>query len=162
MKQTLADLAASGPTALYDLLAERLKEKPGFDLLTVLAPNDAGDRLIRLYSSNHDQYPLGDADIVQDDAWFRQLFTTKEAVVANDDEEIRQWLPGFVEYVEMGYGSLLNLPIVIAGEAVGIMNVMAAQGHFSPEAVKAIGEQAPLAGLAVLARDAGQRRVAFR
>ncbi|MGO4838295.1 hypothetical protein AB4144_39225, partial [Rhizobiaceae sp. 2RAB30] len=73
-----------------------------------------------------------------------------------------QWLPDFVEYVEMGYGSLLNLPIVIAGEAVGIMNVMAGQGHFSPAAVEAIGEQAPLAGLAVLARDAGQRRVAFR
>ncbi|MGO4841114.1 hypothetical protein AB4144_53560 [Rhizobiaceae sp. 2RAB30] len=101
MKQTLADLAASGPTALYDLLAERLKERPGFDLLTVLAPNDAGDRLIRLYSSNHHQYPLGEADIVQDDAWFRQLFTTKEAVVANDGEEIRQCMNDGVENVGM-------------------------------------------------------------
>jgi GAF domain-containing protein len=161
----LADAAAtlrSGPDALYELLAQRLKRRPGFDLLTVLAPNDAGDRLIRLYSSNHNQYPLGDADIVQDDMWFRQLFSAKEAVVANDANEIRHWLPDFVEYVEMGYGSLLNLPIVISGEAIGIMNVMAREGHFSAEAVRAIGDQTPLAALAVLARDAGQRRLAFR
>lgn len=163
MQDDIADIATlrSGPDALYDLLARRLKHRPGFDLLTVLAPNDAGDRLIRLYSSNHEQYPLGVADIIQDDKWFRQLFRTKQPVVANDAEQIRHWLPDFVEYIEMGYGSLLNLPIVIGDDAIGIMNVMAAEGHFNAAAVEAVGDQAPLAALAVLARDAGQRRLAL-
>lgn len=159
-----ADLAATlknGPEALFELLAQRLKRQPGFDLFTVLAPNDAGDRLVRLYSSNHGQYPLGDADVVQDDMWFRQLFSTKQPVVANDADEIRQWLPDFVEFVDMGYGSLLNLPIVIAGEAIGVVNMMAAEGHFSTEALEAISDETPLAALAVLARDAGMRRLAL-
>jgi len=151
----------SGPEALYELLAQRLKQRPGFDLLTVLAPNDAGDRLVRLYSSNTGQYPLGDADIVKDDKWFRQLFSRMKPVVANDAEEIRHWLPDFFEFVAMGYGSLLNLPIVISGEAIGIMNLMAPEGHFSIENVKAINDEMPLAALAVLARDARLRRLEF-
>jgi hypothetical protein len=141
----------AGGAALYALLATRLKRRPGYELLTLLAPGDSGDRLVRLYSSNHDHYPPGDADIVKDDRWFRQLFTRKEPVVANDAVEIREWLPDFDEYVAMGYGSLANLPVVVAGVAVGIVNLMAPAGHFSEDRVCAVVDELPLAALAFLA-----------
>jgi len=148
-----------GPEALYSLLSNRLRHRPGFGLLTVLAPNRAGDKLIRLYSSNVGQYPLGDADPVQDDRWFRRLFVERRPVVANDPEEIGEWLPDYIEFVEMGYASLLNMPIVIAGESIGVMNVMGGAGHFSPPAVSRIAAETPLAALAILGRGVGFRRL---
>lgn len=151
------DLTAAmgrGPESIYALLAGRLRQKPGFDLLTVLAPNQVGDRLVRLFSTNMAQYPLGDADPVQDDRWFRHLFVRKEAVIANDAEAIRDWLPDYSEFAAMGYGSLANLPVVVAGEALGLMNLMAGPGHFSAANVAAISAELPLAAIALCARDA--------
>lgn len=151
------DLTAAmgrGPDSIYALLANRLRQKPGFDLLTVLAPNRVGDRLVRLFSTNTGQYPLGDADPVQDDRWFRHLFVRKQPVIANDAEAIRDWLPEYSEFAEMGYGSLANLPVVVAGESIGIMNLMAGPGHFSTANVAAISAELPLAAIALCARDA--------
>lgn len=157
-----ADLTTTlhdGPEALYALLSSRLGRHPGFGLLTVLAPNRSGDMLIRLFSSNTGQYPLGDADPVQDDRWFRRLFVERRPVVANDPLEIGNWLPDYTEFVEMGYASLLNMPVVIAGESIGVMNVMGGPGHFSQAAVSAIAAETPLAALAILGRGDGFRRL---
>jgi hypothetical protein len=145
---------AGGSEALYALLAARLRQRPGFDLLTVLAPNRGGDRLVRLFSTNTGQYPLGDADPVQDDRWFRHLFVKKEPVIANDAEAIRDWLPDYSEFAAMGYGSLANLPVVVSGEAVGLMNLMAAPGHFSAANLAAFSAELPLVALAILAHAA--------
>jgi hypothetical protein len=79
----MAEALRDGPAALYQLLALRLKRWPGYDLLTVLAPNEAGDRLVRLYSSDLGLYPLGEADLVKDDKWFRRLFLDLQPVIAN-------------------------------------------------------------------------------
>jgi hypothetical protein len=157
------DLTAAmtrGPAGLYALLADRLRRKPGFDLLTVLVPNSTGERLVRLFSTNVGQYPLGDADLVRDDHWFRHLFVGREPVIANDAEAIRDWLPDYSEFAEMGYGSLANLPVVVAGEAIGLINLMAAPGHFSATNLAAISAELPLAALAIFAH--GVKGLALR
>ncbi|HLW90063.1 MAG TPA: GAF domain-containing protein [Roseiarcus sp.] len=141
-----------GPGALSDLLARRLKRRPGYDLLTILAPGDEGRCLVRLYSSDLARYPLGDADIVEDNKWFRRLFIEREPVIANDAFAIHDWLPDFFTADASGYGSLVNLPVVIAGESVGLVNMMATAGHFSEDNVEAIRREIPLAALAVLTR----------
>lgn len=156
----LTAAVARGPDSIYALLADRLRQRPGFELLTVLAPNRAGDRLVRLFSTNTAQYPLGDADPVQDDRWFRHLFIRKEPVIANDAEAIRGWLPDYSEFAAMGYGSLANLPVVVAGEAIGVMNLMAGPGHFSAVNVAAISAELPLAAIALCARNAQGLRLA--
>jgi hypothetical protein len=155
MDSVTADLATTperGSEALYSLLAERLTRDPSFDLLTVLAPHAAGDRLVRLFTSNAGQFPLGDADPVEDNRWFRQLFVERRPVIANDGEEIRAWLPAF--NLPMGYGSLANIPVFVLGEAVGVVNLMASSGHFSTDRVAAVLAQTPLAALAIFSRDA--------
>jgi hypothetical protein len=151
----LADVGETlsiGSDALYDLLARRLKRRPGYKLLTVLAPNDAGNRLVRLFSSDHDQYPLGDADAVSDNKWFQRLFVEREPVVANDALAILDWLPGFFDPETSDYGSLINFPVVIAGESVGLINLTAPVGHFSDDSVAAVRDEIPLAALAILAQ----------
>ena len=51
----------------------------------------------------------------------------------------------------MGYGSLANLPVVVSGQVVGLMNLMAAPGHFSGANLAAISGELPLLALAILA-----------
>jgi hypothetical protein len=154
----IADTLRIGPDALYDLLARRLKRRPGYRLLTVLAPNEAGNRLVRLFSSDHDQYPLGNADAVSDSKWFQRLFVERAPVVANDALAILNWLPDFFDPATSGYGSLINFPVVIAEESVGLVNLTAPVGHFGDDSVRAVRNEIPLAALAILASRISPRR----
>ena len=147
----LAEATSQGGNALFSLLSERLQKDAGLLLVTVLVPDEDGMRLNRLHSTDEENYPLGAADEVVDTAWFRQLFRSGKPVVANDDDEIASWLPGYTEYAAQGYGSLANLPINVAGRVIGIVNVMGTAGHFTPARLGLISSWLPLAALAILA-----------
>lgn len=141
---------ADGPMAILERLAERLKAEPGYDLFTVLAPHSSGTRLDRLFSTNHQQYPLGPADEVKDDLWFRRLFDEKLPIVANTMEEIGAWIPDYAIFIEQNYFSLLNLPVVFAGQTIGLINVMGGANHFDDAALAEIQNTIPVAALAIL------------
>lgn len=148
---SLADALPRGSVAIFDILAERVRENVGYRLMTVLVPSSAAPFLMRVFSTNLDQYPLGRADPVEDTIWFRRLFSEGEAIIANDEEAIEAWLPGFDAYVAQGYGSLANVPIVISGTTIGLLNLMDASGHYTPERIEALRQELPLAALAILA-----------
>ncbi|MDR3475069.1 MAG: GAF domain-containing protein [Devosia sp.] len=146
----LAEALGAGPADVFALLAERLAESPGYRLLTVLAPNAAGDRLDRLHSTDRQHYPLEPADPVEDNAWFKQLFADGKPIVANSAAEIADWLPDFADFRAQGYGSLLNLPVVFGGATIGLINMMDREGHFDAAAVAAVIRQVGLAALVIL------------
>ncbi len=144
----------AGPGALFEILCARLHESVGHELLTLLAPDERGIRLVRPYSSKPDQFPPGEADLVEGTRWFRELFVEKRPVVANDRHAIREWLPDYNDAAAAGYASLLNLPIVLGGEVVGLINMMAGRRHFDERRVEATRLQTPLAALVLLAHFA--------
>jgi hypothetical protein len=141
---------AKGPDAILALIAERLKAGPGCDLFTVLVPHASGTRLDRLYSTNHRQYPLGAADEVKDDPWFRRLFDEKQPIVANTMEEIGTWIPDYSIFIEQNYFSLLNLPVIFAGETIGLINIMGGPHHFDATVLAQIRNAVPIVALAIL------------
>ena len=148
---SLAEAMPRGSVAIFDILAERVRENVGYLLMTVLVPSSDAPFLMRVFSTNQEQYPLGRADPVEDSIWFRRLFSQGEAIVANDAEAIEAWLPGFDAYVAQGYGSLANVPIVISGTTIGLLNLMDASGHYTAERIAALRQELPLAALAILA-----------
>lgn len=151
----------AGPEALFVLLAERLGRRVGYQLLTLLTADEDGSRLIRPYSSRPDQFPCGAADPVEDTRWFRRLFVEQKPVIANDTASIREWLPAFANAEALGYGSLLNLPIIVAGKVVGLINIMGASNHFDDWRVEAVRDETPLAALALLALAASVPTISF-
>jgi hypothetical protein len=142
----------AGSEALFELLSARLRQSVGYELLTLLAPNDSGIRLIRPYSSKPDQFPPGEADLVEGTRWFRELFVEKRPVVANDEASIRQWLPDFNDAAALGYCSLINLPIIVGGSVVGLINMMGNRRHFDKRRIEATRSETPLAALVLLTR----------
>lgn len=147
----IAEALHDGPAALYQLLALRLKHRPGYDVLTVLAPNEAGDRLVRLYSSDLGLYPLGEADVVEDNKWFRRLFLDLQPVIANGATAIADWLPEVLDPTALHFSALVNMPIVIDGATLGLINLTKRAGAFAADDVTAIGDESSLAALAILA-----------
>lgn len=148
---SLPDAIEIGPEAVFDLLARRIGDTIGYRLLTILVPDSDAARLTRVFSTNEQQYPLGAADPIEDTVWFRRLFADGEAVVANDAEAIETWLPGFDSYVEQGYGSLANVPVVVGGTTVGLLNLMDGAGHFTADRIARLRQELPIAALAILA-----------
>lgn len=139
-----------GANALFDLLAEHIEDRVQPDLVTVLAPSADGHRLQRLYSSDLQNFPLSEADRVEENSWFHRLFIEREPIIANDAEAILAWLPDWQSLIDMGYGSLVNMPLVTAGKTIGLINVMAPAGHFDRQRVDALRREGPLAALAVM------------
>lgn len=148
---SLADALPRGSVAIFDILAERIRENVGSRLVTVLVPSSDAPFLMRVFSNNWEQYPLGRADPVEDSIWFRRLFSDGEAIVANDADAIEAWLPGFNSYLAQGYGSLANVPIVVSGTTIGLLNLMDDAGHFTDARLAALRDELPLAALAILA-----------
>ena len=148
---SLAEALPQGPVAIFDILATRIRENVGYLLMTVLVPAGDAPFLKRVFSTNQDQYPLGTADPIEDSIWFRRLFTEGEPIVANDAQAIEAWLPGFDAYRAQGYGSLANIPIVISGTTIGLVNLMDEAGHFTAQRLSDLRQELPVAALAVLA-----------
>jgi GAF domain-containing protein len=162
MSASLADAMPEGPGAIFDVLARRIQANVGYLLMTVLVPASDAPFLNRVYSTNQDQYPLGKADPIEDSVWFRRLFAEGEAIVANDVEAIKAWLPGFDSYLAQGYGSLANIPIVISGNTIGLLNLMDEAGHFSAHRIAALRQELPTAALAIFASGDRNARTGFR
>lgn len=148
---SLADAMPEGPGAIFDVLARRIQENVGYLLMTVLVPASDASFLDRVFSTNQDQYPLGKADPIEDSIWFRRLFAEGKAIVANDVEAIRVWLPGFDAYLAQGYGSLVNIPIVLSGNTIGLLNLMDEAGHFTAKRIAVLRQELPVAALAIFA-----------
>ena len=121
----------------------------GDGLFTVLAVNGDADHLWRVWSSDPAHYPPGIADRIEDTVWFRRLFTERAPIIANDPETIAVWLPEFGGFAEQGYGALCNMPVVSGGDVVGLMNLMAGAGHFTPGRVAALEALVPQAAEAL-------------
>lgn len=132
-----------------ELLAARLKEAPGYGLITLSVPEPAGVYLQRIYTRDPVEYPLGQADRVQHSPWFDQLFQHKSPIVANSKEEIACWLPHFQGFEGTDYGGLLNYPIVVADETIGILNLAGRQGCFPMDAGEMIASELALAAMAI-------------
>jgi GAF domain-containing protein len=158
---SLADALPQGPAAIFDILATRIRDNVGYLLMTVLVPASDAPFLMRVFSTNEDQYPLGTADPIEDSIWFRRLFTEREAIVANDAEAIEAWLPDFDAYHAQGYGSLANIPIVVSGTTIGLINLMDEAGHFTTERLSVLHQELPVAALAVFASGGGKGGAAF-
>ncbi|MEX3010788.1 GAF domain-containing protein [Hoeflea sp. TYP-13] len=130
--------------ALCDLTARRLKSLVGFELLTILAPDISGTHLRRIYSTDTAGYPLGLADEIRKSPWFDQLFDNRAPIIAANTDEIAAWLPDFDGFAGIGLGSLVNYPVVVADQTIGLLNLMDRPGSYDNETAHILEAELPL------------------
>lgn len=109
----------------------------GTRLFTVTLHDPAQGLVRRAFSSNPAAYAVSGTKPLSDDAWSRQVIGRGEAFVANHDREFKDLFPDHAQIVALGCRSCANLPIVRDGHVVGTANLLAEEGHFTPERLAA-------------------------
>jgi GAF domain-containing protein len=138
---------AAGPDRLIALLAELFTGIAGVRTMTILAT--APDRSIvhRIATSDPEHFPIGGSDPIDSGAWSRRIFGDKRPIVANNPAEMQAYIPETADLVALGYGATLCVPVIIAGEVRGTINLLGDAEIFTADTLAAVDTLLPLAAL---------------
>ncbi len=107
----------------------------GAKLFTVLTVDWDNERAGRVFTSHPEAYPVAGTKPLHYDSWFDVVHRERRPFVANTIAEIAKVFPDHDVIWSLGCGSVVNLPIEIAGEMVGTINLLHAENFYTPERV---------------------------
>ena len=121
----LAELAAgtADRPALFAAADALVQRTIGHRLFTIMRLHETDHEVERVYTSNPRAYPVGGRKRKQDTPWSRTVLTEGRVFVARTPAEIREAFPDHALIESLGIGSIMNVPITLAGRRVGTMNV---------------------------------------
>ena len=143
----LAAGLANGPQALVAAVNKAVKTLPGVRTVTWLAV--APDRSVthRIGTSDPNGFPIGGFDPIDDSAWNQRIFAEKRAVVGDNPEQMRRFIPETEQLVAMGYGATLCAPILVGGEVRGVLCALGDAGILTADLLAEIDTLLPIAAL---------------
>lgn len=124
------DISADRPLQALQALAQKIV---GARLFTVTAIDLDANLARRLYTNMPDAYPVSGTKPITVDAWFEQVVLGKDMFVANTLAEISAHFPDWELIGSLGCGSCVNMPVFVGGRALGTVNMLDAEQHFTPE-----------------------------
>lgn len=154
MPSPAADFAAAlarpdnQPEAGFAALHAYAAALVGAKIFTVLAFDLRRQEVTRRFSSDPRLYPVGVTDKLYDTIWERTLIGEKKPLVLNDHAALASLLPEADRLKAIGAEAMLNLPVVVAGDVLGALNMLHDSGRYTPARVAEA--QALVPGAAVL------------
>ncbi len=142
--------AATTPEEAYGALHRLADALVGARLFTVMTVDMGAGLARRAYSSDPVSYPATGTKPIEMNAWFEVVHGRHEMFVANTLAEIAKVFPDHQLIGSLGCGSVVNLPVLRAGHLVATVNLLEAEGHYTPERVERIGTELTLPAMAVL------------
>ena len=127
-----------GPGAAYAALEKLTQSVVGVKLFTVMEANMAAGISSRSYSSDPESYPVSGSKPINRTRWFDTVHVDRQAFVANTIADIATVFPDHEQIWSLGCGSVVNLPIFIADEFMGTMNILHEEHFYTPERVKLV------------------------
>lgn len=134
---TTAISSARTSDACWRALQDLSAHMPGHILFTVMTVDMAAGLARRAFSSHPEAYPVSGTKPIHRDQWFDIVHGEKRSFVANTIEDIAKVFPDHELIASLGCGSVHNLPVVLEGELVATINMLAAPHHYTPERVAA-------------------------
>jgi hypothetical protein len=118
---------------------ERLAaEVAGYKLFTVMTVDLAADVARRAYTSDPTAYPVSGTKPITHDRWFEIVHGQHRTFVANTLAEIATVFPDHERIGALGCGSVVNLPVVLAGGLAATINMLHQAQFYTPARVAAI------------------------
>lgn len=140
-----ATLATSkDPAAIWSALQALAEAVVGAKLFTVMAVDFDKDVAGRVHTSDPDNYAVSGTKPINRTRWFDIVHVERRPFVANTIKEIAEVFPDHETIWSLGCGSVVNLPVVIADELAGTVNLLDVEHYYTPERVKAAAEQLSL------------------
>ena len=136
----LADFAANiskntrgdAPFVALQHLARRLI---GANLFTILTVDMQNQVYRRQFTSNPAIYPVSGTKAIDYNRWFDIVCKERKSFIANSIAEIATLFRDHATISSLGYGSVINIPVVVDGELLGTVNCTDVEGHYTPAKV---------------------------
>lgn len=141
---------ARAPGEAYGALQRLAQAIVGARLFTVMTVDMSAMLARRAYTSHPVEYPASGTKPIEMNDWFEIVHGRHESFVANRLEEIDRVFPDAALIGQLGCGSVMNLPILCAGELVATVNMLDAPEHFTPPRVALAEREIGLPALAAL------------
>lgn len=121
------------PEATFIALDGALQQDVGHRFLTILAYRWEDGVAERLYSSRPDLFPAGGRKAFRDAPTQRRVAETRRPYIGRDATDIRRDFPDHAKIFALDCESILNMPVLWRGRALGQVNLLHAAGHYLPQ-----------------------------
>jgi GAF domain-containing protein len=139
----LTTLAEPGqPERLYKALEAATFELVGHKLFTLLYVD--GQDVARVYSSRPAEYPVSGRKTMGETPWGNLVLKGRQPFLGPDKAGIRWAFFDHALIESMGLGSVINIPVLYDGEAIGTMNLLDVEHHYREEHVALVQRLSPL------------------
>lgn len=133
---------------LMEAVAAMIRADIGTKLLTAsLFDMDRGE-MSRVYSDNLDAYPLAGIKPIPDSKWTDIVLKQHMVYAALTIEEVAEIFFDWRLIQSLGCESSANIPVVVAGKAIGAFNLLHEAGYYSAERLAPVGAILPYATIA--------------
>lgn len=149
-----------GSTApLFRFVASLIDEAIGSKLTTATLFEVQAGRLRRIFSRDEVVYPVGGFKPIPANKWTDTLIGRQEVYTALSIEEIAEDFFDWQLIQSLGCESIANLPVVVAGETIGALNLLHEAGYYTPDRLGRAAEIMPFVTTAYLAevRSGGEQ-----
>lgn len=126
------------PQDIFTDLHRALSDLGCARLFTLSVQDNAAGLVRRVYTSDAAAYPLSVPKPIQQDAWSQQVLVQGRAFIANSTAEFAPYFFDHAQINALGCHAAANLPVIAAGAVIGTVNLLDAEGCFTPDRVAAI------------------------
>jgi transcriptional regulator with GAF, ATPase, and Fis domain len=117
-------------------LEQVLARQVGHRYMTALIYDDHAHDAERVFSSHPQVYPATGRKSFSQGPIMARVRETGKPYVAIDREALIRDYPDHEKILAMGCASLVNLPIVVAGEVIGQINLLHEQNFYSEQKIE--------------------------
>jgi GAF domain-containing protein len=128
------------PGTLFGAIEAEAQALVGHRLFTLLYVD--GQDVARIYSSNAVAYPVSGRKTMGPTPWGTHVLIEKRPYLGRDAAAIRWAFFDHELIASLGLGSVINIPIVYDGHAIGTMNLLDAEHHYKETHVPVVAELA--------------------
>ncbi|UOM32717.1 GAF domain-containing protein [Acuticoccus sp. I52.16.1] len=124
------------PEVAFQALSDMVSEEIGVKLFTALTIDESAGLLRRSFSTMPDAYPVKGTKKMSDTIITARMMGEREPILSDGPAAVEA---GFYDYeliFSLGCESCLNVPIVVAGEVIGSINLLHEAGHYTPERIE--------------------------
>lgn len=129
--------ADAQPKTTFDALWHLTAETVGAKLFTLMSFDQKTGVAERFYSNMPEAYPVSGTKPVNPTHWSRQVLQEQRTFVANDIGGIAEVFYDHELIKSLGCESVMNIPVVIAGQVAGTVNCLHEAGFYTDEKVRA-------------------------
>jgi GAF domain-containing protein len=135
LDRAIANVKTAQP--IWAALQELAQSVVGARLFTVMHVDFEKGVAGRVHTSDPVSYAVSGTKPINRTYWFDVVHVERRPFVANTIEEIAKVFPDHETIRSLGCGSVVNLPVVIADELVGTVNLLHEEQYYTPERVAA-------------------------